>query len=166
MDPGISVADADDVLRRSPFGPWWGFETIAVKAGTATLRLPVRPHHYRSNGVLQGGCCMALADVTFWIAVMTVHGTDDPAVTLEMKTNFLAGATGNLTCTARLVSNGHTVAFGTAETADSDGRIIAHHTLTYLRPGQRLIPGPGAPAMAAARRPGITAGGATARRRR
>jgi len=137
MSPGISVADADDVLRRSPFGSWWGFETIAVDTGTATLRLPARPHHYRPAGVLQGGCCMTLADVTFWIALMTVHGVDDPAVTLEMKTNFLAAATGDLTCTARLVSNGHTVAFGTAETVDAGSRIIAHHTLTYLRPSKR-----------------------------
>jgi uncharacterized protein (TIGR00369 family) len=137
MTLAISVADADDVLRTSPFGPWWGFETIAVDAGTATLRLPARPHHYRSAGVLQGGCCMALADVTFWIALMTVNGVDDPAVTLEMKTNFLAAAAGDLACTARLVSNGRTVAFGTAETADSDGRLIAHHTMTYLRPGKR-----------------------------
>jgi uncharacterized protein (TIGR00369 family) len=140
MASRISVAEADNVLRMSPFGPWWGFETVAVESGAATLRLPARPHHYRPAGVLQGGCCMALADVTFWIALMTVHGVDDPAVTLEMKTNFLAGATGDLTCTARLVSNGHMVAFGTAETADADSRIIAHHTLTYLRPSKRSIP--------------------------
>jgi uncharacterized protein (TIGR00369 family) len=140
MASRISVADADNVLRMSPFGPWWGFETVAVESGAATLRLPARPHHYRPAGVLQGGCCMALADVTFWIALMTVHGVDDPAVTLEMKTNFLGGATGDLTCTARLVSNGHMVAFGTAETADADSRIIAHHTLTYLRPSKRSIP--------------------------
>lgn len=140
MASGISVADADNVLSRSPFGPWWGFETVAVDTGAATLRLPARPHHYRPAGVLQGGCCMALADVTFWIALMTVGGVDDPAVTLEMNTSFLAGATGDLTCTARLVSNGRTVAFGTAETVDAGSQIIAHHTLTYLRPSRRLIP--------------------------
>ena len=145
MTSRISVTDADDVLRKSPFGSWWGFETIAVEAGAATLALPARPHHYRPAGVLQGGCCMTLADVTFWIALMTVHGADDPAVTLEMKTNFLASAIGNITCTARLVSNGRTVAFGTAETFDADNRIIAHHTLTYLRPGERSVPGTRAP---------------------
>ncbi len=146
MGPNISVADADDVLRGSPFGSWWGFETIGVEIGAATLRLPARPHHYRPAGLLQGGCCMALADVTFWIALMTVHGVDDPAVTLEMKTNFLAAAAGNLTCTARLVRDGRMVAFGTAETVDAHSRIIAHHTVTYLRPGERLT--------AAARAPG------------
>jgi uncharacterized protein (TIGR00369 family) len=134
----MSVAGADDVLRTSPFGPWWGFETIAVGAGTATLRLPAKPHHYRPAGILQGGCCMTLADVTFWIALMTVRGTDDPAVTLEMKTNFLGAATGDLRCTARLVSNGRRVVFGTAETLDPDSRLVAHHTVTYLRPSGRL----------------------------
>jgi uncharacterized protein (TIGR00369 family) len=136
MQPGISVADADEVLRTSPFGPWWGFETITVGAGTATLLLPAQPH-YRPAGMLQGGCCMTLADVTFWIALMTVHRAGGPAVTLEMKTNFLAAATGDLTCTARLVSNGQLVAFGTAETLDAGSRLIAHHTATYLRPGRR-----------------------------
>lgn len=93
---------------------------------------------------------MALADVAFWIALMTVHGVDDPAVTLEMKTNFLAAARSDLMCTARLVSDGRTVAFGTAETV-ADSRIIAHHTLTYLRPGERPIRGAGPPGPASGR---------------
>jgi acyl-coenzyme A thioesterase PaaI-like protein len=45
--------------------------------------------------MLQGGCRMTLADATFCIALMTVRGVRDPAVALEMKTNFLAGATGS-----------------------------------------------------------------------
>jgi acyl-coenzyme A thioesterase PaaI-like protein len=42
-----------------------GIEAIAVDAGTATLRLPTQPYHYRPRGILHGGCCMTLADVTF-----------------------------------------------------------------------------------------------------
>jgi hypothetical protein len=45
VKPSISVADADEALRESPFWPWWGFEVIAVGTGTATLRLPVQSPH-------------------------------------------------------------------------------------------------------------------------
>ncbi len=76
---------------------------------------------------------MTLADVAFWLAIMTRLGEDTDAVTLEMKTNFLRGATGDITCRAEVMTAGRRVAYGTATTTDVDGRILAHHTLTYLQ---------------------------------
>lgn len=134
ISPAISISDAQGVVDGSPFGPWWGFIVRNVASGSATVELPARPELMRPGNILQGGCCMTLADVAFWIAIMTLDGIDDPSVTLEMKTNFLRGSGTDLSSTARLINNGRRIAFGDATTTDADGRMIAHHTLTYIRP--------------------------------
>lgn len=131
----LTVAAAQAVLDASPFGPWWGFTVVELGDGEAILRLPSRPELFRPGGVLQGGCCMTLADVAFWLALLTRHGIDDPAVTLEMTTAFLGGANSDLTATANVLSDGRRVGYGDATTSDANGRLVAHHTLTYFRPG-------------------------------
>lgn len=137
LDSVITLEEANRVITESPFGPFWGFTVSTVGSGTATVLLPARPELFRPGGVLQGGCCMTLADVAFWIAIMTRSGTTDRSVTLEMKTNFLAPATSDLACTARVVTYGRSVAFGVAETTELGGRMVAHHSVTYLRPHAR-----------------------------
>src|SRR4051794_29002158 len=62
----VTVAEAQAVLDESPFGPWWGIRVERIGLGTATVLLAARAELYRPGGVLQGGCCMVLADVAFW----------------------------------------------------------------------------------------------------
>lgn len=130
----ISLNDAQEVIDAAPFGKWWGFIVSDLSSGTATVRLPVRPELLRPGAMLQGGCCMTLADVAFWIAIMTLAGVDDASVTLEMKTNFLRSADTDISTTARVIANGRRIAFGDATTTDAHQRTVAHHTLTYVRP--------------------------------
>lgn len=129
----ITVAEAQAVLDGSPFGPWWRFRVVAVGDGTASVRLDAREELFRPGGILHGGCCMTLADVAFWIAIMTTGGVHDPSVTVEMKTNFLRAATTDVISRAELLSDGRRIAYGTASTRDRNERLVAHHTLTYLR---------------------------------
>lgn len=77
---------------------------------------------------------MTLADVAFWVAIMTVGGADEAAVTLEMKTTFLRGARSTLRSTAEVLSPGRRIIYGQAFTKDGDERLVSHHTLTYVRP--------------------------------
>lgn len=134
--PAITLDEASAVIAGSPFGPWWGFEVRDLSRGYATVDLPARPHHFRPGGVLQGGCCMTLADVTFWLAIMTIAGSAETAVTLEMKTSFLRAATGDLRCSGRVIMAGRRIAYGDASTFGPGETLVAHHTLTYLRPAQ------------------------------
>ena len=134
----LATEDAQGLLDGSPFGPWWGFRVAGIGPGRARVELPFRAEFLRLGGVLQGGCAMTLADVTCWLAVLSLLGADDPAVTLGMTTTFLAGARTGLRCESEVVHRGGRMAYGTASTADADGRLVAHHTLTYLRPG---VPG-------------------------
>lgn len=130
----LDVAAAQQVLDASPFGPWWGFRVTEVGDGRARLRLPARPELFRPGGVLQGGCAMTLADVAFWIAIMSVTGPDEPSVTLEQTSTFLGAARTDITCQAQLLRTGRTVVYGTATVLDAEDALVAHHTLTYLRP--------------------------------
>ena len=137
MDASLSsmldVTGAQRVLDDSPFGPWWGFVVEAVGEGTARLRLPRRDALMRPGGVLQGGCAMTLADVTCWIAVLSIFGADDPAMTLQMTTSFLGPARTDLLCESSILRPGRRVVYGTATTTDTAGQLVSHHTLTYLR---------------------------------
>ncbi|MFG2717864.1 PaaI family thioesterase [Streptomyces sp. NPDC048416] len=130
----MDVAAAQAVLDNSPFGPWWGFRVDGVTEGWARVSLPRRPELFRPGGVLQGGCAMTLADVTCWIAIMSLAGEDDPSVTQQMTTTFLGPARTDLVCESRIVRSGRLIVYGTAETTDTEGKLVSHHTLTYIRP--------------------------------
>ena len=106
----------------------------SVGEGEAELVLPAREDFLRPGGVLQGGCAMVLADVAVWIAVLSWYGADDQAMTQNMMTSFLRPARGDLSCAARVLHPGRRVAYATATTCDPDGKVVAHHTVTYMRP--------------------------------
>jgi uncharacterized protein (TIGR00369 family) len=128
----ITVAEAQGLIDSAPFGAWWGFLAAAVTAGEARVRLPARPELYRHGGVLHGPACMALADVAFWIAVASVNGPDEPALTLDMTTTFLDGARGDLEGVGRVLRAGSRIMQGVVDTYDGE-RLVAHHSVTYIR---------------------------------
>lgn len=130
----LNVESAQKLVDGTEFGRWWGFRVEAVGDGTATVRLPYREELLRPGRVLHGGCAMVLADVAFWIAATTRVGNPDNTLTLEMKTNFVRAGTGDLVTSARVIRAGRRVVFGDAQTFDDGGELIAHHTLTYMRP--------------------------------
>ena len=62
-------------------------------------------------------------------------GRLDMAVTAEMKTSFLSGAKReDIYCTAKILKLGRRLIFGEADCANGDGKLLTHHTLTYIRP--------------------------------
>ena len=134
MATKLSVAQAQAVLDTSGFGPWWGFQVVSVETGVARLSFRSRPELLRPGGVLQGGCAMTLADVTCWIAVMSLSGADDPSVTQQMTTTFLRPARSDLTCVSTVLKPGRRISYAEASVMDTDGKLISHHTLSYLRP--------------------------------
>jgi len=130
----VTLEAARDILKNSPFADWWGVDLVALSPGTATLHLPAQRHFQRPGGILQGACSMMLGDVATWIALMSVAEDGQKAVTLEMKTNFLAPASTDLHCEGRVIKAGRRTVFCDATTHDDDGRQVAHHTVTYMIP--------------------------------
>ena len=139
----ITIDDARDVLRRSPFASWWGLQVDSIGVATATVRLPTRPHLFRPGTVLQGACYEVAADVAVWLAIMTVDGPDTTAVTVEMKTNFLRPTATDLISTGQILHAGRTVVVATADTTDQADRLVAHSIITYTRPPTNRPPSAG-----------------------
>jgi uncharacterized protein (TIGR00369 family) len=143
----LTVDAAQRVIDRSPFGPWWGFAVEAVGHGQAQVSLPRRPELLRPGGILQGGCAMTLADVTFWIAILSLFGEDVPSVTQQMTTSFFSPASTDLICESSVLKPGRRIVYGTASTTDTTGKLVSHHTLTYARPASRGTSAPAPPSV-------------------
>ena len=98
------------------------------------LAIPVQPAFERPGGVVSGQVFTAAADVAMWLAIMTKLGTAEVAVTAEMKTNFLSGAREeDFLCQAKILKLGKHLVFGTAECVNREGKLLTHHTITYIR---------------------------------
>ena len=143
MKTGSALQATAEELQRllshdTAFTKAYGFVVASVAPGSCTLRVPHVPHFDRPGGIVSGQVFMTAADVAMWLAIKTLRGIDDPSVTSHMETHFLASARSEgFTCTAVVRSLGRRSAFGTAECVSEQGRLLTHHTLTYIAPGRR-----------------------------
>ena len=124
----------EKLLKATPFNRLYGLRIEAAKRGSCTLRIPYRPEFARPDGIIGGHTFMTAADVAMWLAIATRLGTDERAVTVEMKTNFLRSLRKKpFLCRARVLKIGRQLVYGTAECFAPDTGILTHHTLTYIR---------------------------------
>ncbi len=122
-------------LAAAPFVQEYGFQLEAAESGTCTVHWTLNEKFLRLDGIVSGPVLMAAADAAMWAAIITKLGWEAAStVTVEMKTNFLSAAKREeFWCTAKVMKVGSRLIFGTAECTAGDGRLLAHHTLTYIR---------------------------------
>ena len=131
----VSKHELEKILSEAPFIQAYGFQLHSVADGTCTIRVPYRETFERPGGIISGPVFMAAADVAMWLAIMTRLGSKDPSVTIDMKTAFLSWAyQEEFRCTARLLRMGKRLIYGIAECVDRRGKLLTHHTITYIRP--------------------------------
>jgi acyl-coenzyme A thioesterase PaaI-like protein len=66
---------------------------------------------------------------------MTKLGKQEAAITAEMKTNFLNGARReDFLYRAKILKLGRRLIYGVAECVSVEGKLLTHHTITYIRP--------------------------------
>jgi uncharacterized protein (TIGR00369 family) len=131
----VTKRELKTILSEAPFLKEYGFRLHSVADGMCQLRVPFRNTFERPGGIISGPVFMAAADVAIWLAIMTRPGKDDPSVTIDMKTAFLTWASKEeFRCTARLLRMGKRMIYGIAECADKRGKLLTHHTITYIRP--------------------------------
>lgn len=112
----------------------YGFTLHGIADGECSIDVPFQATFERPGGVVGGLVFMAAADVAMWLAIKTRLGLADPSVTAEMKTSFLGSARREgFLCTAKVLKLGRRLIFGVAECAGAGGRLLAHHTITYIR---------------------------------
>lgn len=134
MALAVTPDEIQQLIAAWPFIERYGFQLRALDDGICTLEVPFQDIFVRPGNRVSGPTYMAAADAAMWFAIMTRLGKDDPSVTAEMKTNFLnAGRAEPFLCTARILKWGRRLIYGVAECTTLDGKLLAHHTLTYIR---------------------------------
>ena len=120
------------ILANAAFLQPFGLEIQSCTPGECTVVAPYAVSRERPGGIVSGITLMAAADVAMWLAIMTQRGTAEQWVTTDMKTAFLSSARRtDVACTARVLKLGKRTAYGTAECRGADGKLLAHHVLSY-----------------------------------
>ena len=131
----VTPSELQQLLRETRFAQGFGFRVQSIGDGECTLHIPFQEAFERPGGVVSGQVYMAAADVAMWLAIKTRRGKDDPSVTVAMQTTFVRSARReDLRCTARLLKMGRRLIHGVAECTTFEGKLLSHHTITYMRP--------------------------------
>lgn len=130
-----TVAELQNLLDQVPFTRNLRLVVRSASDGECMLAVPFCREFERPGGIVSGQVFMAVADVAVWLAIKTKLGLMDGSVTLEMKTNFLRAAREeDFECRARILQLGRRIVYSVAECVSSQGKMLAHHTVTYIRP--------------------------------
>ena len=131
----VTPSELQQLLLETRFAQGFGFQVHSIGDGECTLQIPFQEAFERPGGVVSGQVYMAAADVAMWLAIKTRRGKDDPSVTVAMQTTFVRSARReDLRCTARLLKMGRRLIHGVAECTTLEGKLLSHHTITYMRP--------------------------------
>ncbi len=130
----VAASELEALLRSLPFTRRLGMRVVELGDGTCTVRVPFRKAFERPGGIVSGDVYMTAADVAFWLAIKTFAGLEDPSVTSQLNTAFLAPARREpILCRATVLRRGRRQLYGVAECVAGE-RVLTHHTLTYMRP--------------------------------
>lgn len=121
-----------------PFVNLLGFSLEKFEGGHSEIAYAPKPEHENSFGVLHGGACMTLLDVSMATAARSAQA-EMGVVTIEMKTSFMQPARGPLVAKGRLIHRTATMAFCESTVLDAEGRTCAHATGTF-KYVKRLLP--------------------------
>ncbi len=115
-----------------------GLEIQDIGEGTCRLRQPYRQAFVRPGGTISGPTMMGVADCAMWIAVMSVVGKAEMAVTTNLNINFLRRPKPvALIVECRVLKAGKRLAYGEvslfSEGEEEEGP-VAHVTSTYSLP--------------------------------
>ncbi len=134
MPLAISVEQAQQLLTTAPFTADLGLRVHSLTDGECTLDVPFNPRTERPDRIINGGVYMIAADVAMWFAIMTRLGLEQRTVTTNMQTAFLnAAIEEDIRCNARVLKWGSRLLYGEAECTNPSGKLLTHHTMTYIK---------------------------------
>ena len=106
----------------NPFFCSMGIDIVSYEAGTAVLRMQVRPDMHNGVGWLQGGMLVALADEAIALALYTMLKENEGIATISESTSFVKGIReGVIVAEAKIIKKGRRVAFAEAEVFIDNG---------------------------------------------
>ena len=129
------VKDKDWHHPGSGYSDLIGYRVTNAATGYCEMELVIESKHLNRLNVPHGGALATLIDTAAGFAVAVAQGTDKvlPAVTLSLSMQFLgqANVEDTLTATGRWIGGGRTVAYGTTEIKNQEGRAIARGDATF-----------------------------------
>ncbi len=114
-------------------------EVEAVEYGACRVRMVYHPRHVRPGGTLSGPSMMTLADFALYVAVLSVVGRVELAVTTNLSINFLQKPEkADLIAECRLLKAGKRLCVGEVSIfSDGGEEPVAHVTGTYSVPPRK-----------------------------
>lgn len=138
MSLPVTESQLQNLLAEVGFTRNFGFRVHSLGDGECALSVPYQSDFERPGGIVSGQVFMAAADAAMWLAIMTRLGMEENAVTVELKTNFLGAARReDILCSAKILKQGQRLIYGVAECLNKNGKLLTHHTITYMRPQKR-----------------------------
>lgn len=114
-----------------PFVEHLGINILERGDGVVKLRLDPRPELANSWGSVHGGVLMTMLDVALASAGRALDEACNGALTVEMKVNFIAAATGPVLGEGRAQRAGRSLIFSEGELRGEDGTLLAKATGTF-----------------------------------
>lgn len=114
-----------------PFVEHLGIRILERDEGLVKLRLDPRPELANSWGSVHGGVLMTMLDVALASAGRALDENCNGALTVEMKVNFIAAATGPVLGEGRAQRAGRSLIFSEGELRGEDGTLLAKATGTF-----------------------------------
>lgn len=119
------------------------FVIDSITPATTVVRLRVAAHHLRPGGTVSGPSMFALADLSFYVAILARIGPVGLAVTTNASIDFLRkpAAGVDLVATSTLLKVGKVLAVGEAHLRNPGSpEIVARASMTYAIPSQTPKP--------------------------
>lgn len=140
MNLAVTEQEIRQLLVDEAFIRLYNFELESLGEGEATVLVPFQPKLLRPGGVVSGPVYMAVADLAVWLAIITKLGMPEGrfTVTAEMKTSFMSVGKEEFLCKGSLKKIGKRLVYGEAECVTRQGKLLTHHTLTYIRPDRPM----------------------------
>ena len=112
------------------------FEILKVSNKNFSMLMHISSEHLRPGATVSGPTMFLLADVTFYLATLSVIGPKSLTVTTNCSINFLRKPNEkNLISEARILKLGKTLSVGDVLIYSEDiGEPVAHASLTYSIP--------------------------------
>jgi uncharacterized protein (TIGR00369 family) len=135
---------ADRVRRsfaRQRFMGLLGAEIAAVAPGAVEIVLPIRPELEQQHGYAHAGAAWSIADSAAGFAAQTLMAAEDGVLTVELKINLLAPASGLcLIARGQVERAGRTLTVGRGDVVAVDGSGVETAVATALGTFMR-VPG-------------------------
>ena len=127
----MSETDYNPFALDVPFLRHIGIEPVLIQRDKVIGRITPRPELMNSWDSVHGGVVMTALDYIMSVAARTAHQHPGGALTIEMKTSFIAAAVGPFTVEGRLLHGGKSIQFCEAEARDEQGKLLAKSLGTF-----------------------------------